>query len=93
MHAVATLACWSLLHLNFMSKKVQIVITNSEINYYHPVDCDFQVECLFPILEQWQYLIKMLKAKNKGRIPLTAKIYHQNKLCLSYKGTFAVIFN
>lgn len=44
LHAVATLACWSLLHLNL--EEVQIVITRSEVDYRAPVDGDFKAECV-----------------------------------------------
>jgi thioesterase domain-containing protein len=93
LHAVATLACWSLLHLNLKNKnlKNQIVITQSETNYHLPVDADFKVECELPDQEDWKRFIKILNAKKKGRIHLSARIYHQEQLCVSYRAAFAAI--
>lgn len=95
LHAVATLTCWSLLHLNLKSINLQnqIVITQSEVSYHLPVDSDFQVECVLPATEEWQRFIKMLHSKKKGRIRLSADIYHQTKLCVSYHATFAAILS
>src|ERR1700744_1244487 len=51
LHAVATLACWSLLHMNLLGlseKKFQIVIASSEVLYTAPVISDFKAECSTP---------------------------------------------
>ena len=45
LHAVATLACWSLLYVNLLEmseKNIQIVIASSEIFYTAPVISDFK---------------------------------------------------
>jgi thioesterase domain-containing protein len=93
LHAIATLACWSLLYLNLKEKKdsPQIVITESKIHYYAPLSSDFQAECLTPDPITWQQFLKMLHVKGKGRIQLSAKIYHQERLCVDYQGTFAAL--
>lgn len=95
LHAVATLACWSLLHVNLKNKnlKNQIVITQSETIYHWPVDSDFKVESKLPDQEDWQRFIKILNAKKKSRIHLSAHIYHKERLCVSYHGTFAAILS
>jgi len=94
LHAVATLACWSLLHVNLKKAKeadVQIVITKSEVSYQSPVDEDFRAECLMPEKETWNRFLKMLKLKGKSRIELSATIHNKGHLSVSYQGTFAAI--
>jgi thioesterase domain-containing protein len=93
LHAVATLACWSVLHLNLKEAKdtYQIVISKSDVNYLLPVDADFTVECTIAEHDAWQRFMKMLHAKGKARIQLSAKIYHNNRLAVDYQGTFAAI--
>jgi thioesterase domain-containing protein len=94
LHAVATLACWSLLHLNLKDERnpqIQIVITKSEINYYAPVDSDFEVECLIPDNSAWQRFLKVLHLKGKARIQLSARIYHKERLSVDYKAIFAAL--
>jgi len=94
LHAVATLACWSLLHLNLEGKsdeKIQIVITKSDVSYHAPVDTDFQVGCIMPEDAVWQRFIKTLRLKSKARIQLSATVYHKNRLAVDYQATFAAI--
>lgn len=95
LHAVATLTCWSLLHINLKNRNFQnqIVITESETTYHLPVDSDFEVECVLPDREEWERFIKMLNAKKKGRIRLCAHLFHKERLCVSYQATFAAILS
>lgn len=94
LHAAATLACWSLLHVNLeklSDHHFEIVITKSEVDFLAPVDADFQIECSLPEKESWARFIKMLFSKGKARISLSASIHHKGKLCVDYRGTFAAI--
>ncbi len=94
LHAVATLACWSLLYLNLEEKsdeKFQIVITKSEVSYDAPVDTDFRVECLTPENITWERFMKMLTSKGKARIKLSAYIYHKDRLSVNYQAEFAAL--
>ena len=94
LHAVATLACWSLVYVRLKevsAEHVQIVITKSEIVYHAPVDADFTVECISPESSVWHKFIKMLLSKGKARIQLSAKIYHNNQLCVEYQAQFAAL--
>lgn len=91
LHAVATLACWSLLHINLKDEQVQIVITKSDVAYHAPVDADFRVTCLMPELSAWQRFMKILQAKGKARIKLSASIYHKDRLAVEYQAEFAAI--
>jgi thioesterase domain-containing protein len=94
LHAVATLACWSLLHVNLavlLGDSIQIVIANSEIQYLSPVSQDFKVECSQPDSDTWVYFLKTLSKKGKARVTLQAKIFQMSKLCVDYSGTFVAI--
>lgn len=91
LHAVATLACWSLLYLNIHDSKFQIVITKSEIDYLAPIDSDFTAECIMPESDAWQRFMQMLRSKGKARILLSAKIHHNEKLAVDFQGIFAVL--
>ncbi|MBA2368402.1 MAG: YiiD C-terminal domain-containing protein [Candidatus Protochlamydia sp.] len=93
LHAVATLACWSLLHVNFQTLKenFQIVITKSETSYLAPVATDFKAECTLPNPSDWELFIYRLQKKGKARIKLSAQIFQYDQLCVDYSGTFAAI--
>jgi thioesterase domain-containing protein len=89
LHAVATLACWSLVHLNI--KGAQIVITKSDVEYLLPVDVDFQAVCMMPDVNVWGRFLVTLQRKGKARIQLSATIHQNKRLCIDYRATFAAI--
>lgn len=94
LHAVATLACWSLLHLNLtklFSNNFQIVIANSNVDYLAPVSQDFKVECNKPPTTDWEWFIKTFEKKGKARLKITATINQQDTLCVDYAGTFVAL--
>ncbi|KAF3361633.1 Uncharacterized protein PHSC3_001831 [Chlamydiales bacterium STE3] len=94
LHAVATLACWTMLYVNLQmikDRSFQIVITESHVSYKAPVGGDFKAACSKPELEEWQRFLKTLHKKNKARIHLTATIHYQGLLCVDYQGTFAAL--
>lgn len=94
LHAVATLACWSLLHLNLgelFEEHLQIVIASSEIAYRAPIASDFKAECRMPPPVEWERFLKTLQNKGKARIHLSAKIFQEHQLCVDYTGIFVAI--
>ncbi|HXF29469.1 MAG TPA: YiiD C-terminal domain-containing protein, partial [Chlamydiales bacterium] len=94
LHAVATLSCWSLMYIALQEvgiSDVQIVITESHVNYLAPVDSDFLAECKAPEKEAWDRFIHMLQAKGKARLKLSAKIFHKDHLAVDFQATFAAI--
>lgn len=94
LHAVATLACWSLLYVNLKEsgdESWQIVITKSDVAYHAPVDADFKAECLMPEDVAWKRFMKTLLLKEKARIQLNANIKHKERICVDYQGLFAAI--
>lgn len=94
LHAVATLACWSLLHVNTMNLypgSIQIVIANSEAAFLAPVTSDFKAECCLPDTHTRERFFTTLQKKKKARIKLDAQIWQDGKLCFDYSGVFAAI--
>lgn len=94
LHAVATLACWTLLYTQLKKasdKHFEIVITESQVSYLAPVDSDFAVVATAPEAAAWQRFLKILLAKGKARLELSASLTHKERLALSYTATFAAI--
>ena len=94
LHAVATLACWSLLHVNLLDiseRNIQIFIASSEIFYTAPVISDFKAECCTPDSLEWERFRKTLQRKGKARLKLNAKIFQDSQLCVNYSGQFVAI--
>lgn len=94
LHAVATLACWSLLHLNLeelYGETIQIVIASSEITYVTPVISDFKATCSLPDPIEWEHFTKMVQKKGKGRVHLHAQIFQGEQLAVHYSALFAAL--
>ncbi len=92
LHAVATLACWSLIYVNLEElQPLDIVITSSKIDYLLPVTSDFKAHCQIPEENAWKRFITMLRLKGKGRVSLQAMIYQNDRVAVYYEGTFAAI--
>jgi len=94
LHAVTTLACWSLLHINLTAlfkDPIQIVIASSEVKYLAPVTSDFKAECLHPDIDSWERFLAILRRKGKARLQLNAKIFEKDQLCVDYSGVFVAI--
>lgn len=96
LHSVATLTCWSLLHVNLLElfkDPVQIVIASSEINYLTPVSSNFKAECFHPKINAWERFLTILRKKGKARLQLNARISEKGQLCVDYSGIFVAIVN
>jgi thioesterase domain-containing protein len=94
LHAVATLACWSLLHVNLvelLKEHVHIVIASSEIEYLQPVTADFCAEASLPDKQEWEYFLKTLERRKKARVQLRATISLGGSACVTYEGSFVAI--
>lgn len=85
LHSVATLACFSLIHVNL---KGEIVISHSEVEYRFPVTDDFIAECRMPDPVEWERFMKIFQKKGKARIQLSARIVQEGRECVAYRGTF-----
>lgn len=94
LHALTTLACWSLLHLRLNEmgcEGFQIVIAHSEIDYLQPVTDDFKAECEWIDGENWERFLKIFQKKGKARLELDAKVLEEEKLCVDFKGIFVAL--
>ncbi|MGZ3732847.1 MAG: YiiD C-terminal domain-containing protein [Parachlamydiaceae bacterium] len=94
LHAVATLACWSLLHVNLRAlfeESFQVVIASSEIFYLAPMSSDFKAECCMPDTLNWERFQKTVQKRGKARLKLNAKIVQDTQLCVNYSGQFVAI--
>lgn len=89
LYAVATLACWSLIHVN-LPPGAQIVIGSGEISYLAPVTTDFTAECCMPEEGAWAQFVQMVEKKGKGRIKLCATIEQEGRLAVDFSGVFVV---
>lgn len=94
LHAVATLACWSLLHVNLQERfqeAPQVVIASSEVAYLAPVTRDFEATCSRPDTADWERFLKIFQKREKARLKLHATIFQDHRLCVDFSGIFVAI--
>ncbi len=93
LQAVATLACWTLLHVNLRedADPSEIVITSSNIDYIRPVTADFTATATLPEGARWQQFLKTFDRRGRARIQMTAHIMQDDDVAIDYTGTFAAL--
>lgn len=93
LQAVATLSCWSLMHLNLCdaAHPGEIVITASNIDYIRPVTGDFSARAKRPDKKRWAHFLKTFDRHGKARVQLTAHIMQNDELAIDYTGSFAAL--
>ncbi|NVJ97468.1 MAG: YiiD C-terminal domain-containing protein [Alphaproteobacteria bacterium] len=93
LQAIATLSCWTLMHLNLKDtvKASEIVITASTIDYIRPVTSDFSAHATRPDKKRWEQFLKTFDRHGKARIQLTAHIMQGEDLAIDYTGSFAAL--
>ncbi|TNE62150.1 MAG: hypothetical protein EP335_13350 [Alphaproteobacteria bacterium] len=92
LQVVATLACWTLLHVNARPlADGDIVISRSNISYISPVTGDFEARASLPESAVWRRFVAGLERHGKARIALQATIENQGRLAVDYRGTFALV--
>ncbi len=93
LQAVATLACWSLLHLNLkdMGHPAEIVITSSTIDYITPVTGRFEAEACLPDDSRWAQFTKTFDRHGRARVRLSAHIRQGADIAVDYSGSFAAL--
>ncbi len=98
LQSLATLACWTLMHINLRDSfsHAEIVITHSEIDYRSPISDDFFAVSQRPSEKIWQRFCRTLAKRGKSRISLEANVYQGPPFLntspnIAYTGTFAAI--
>lgn len=65
-----------------------IVISEGGIKYLAPVKGDFEVCCQAPENAMWENFFQSFIKKGKARLPLTANVMWNNKVCAVFQGTY-----
>lgn len=65
-----------------------IVISEGHIRYLSPVQGDFEARCLTPSMPEMEEFFHSLLKKGKARLPLTAEVVWNNKVCAIFQGTY-----
>lgn len=89
---LATLAGWALtmLRVEEMGMRPEVVVSRSSINYLKPVRKDIEVFCTMPNDAAIEKLQRTLERKGIGRWELAARIPATGVASVDYVGTYAV---
>lgn len=95
-HALATLSCWSFVHLLLKKEAIssEIVVASSNMAYLKPIRSDFTAQCSKPSAEQLERFIKCLRIKNRAKLKLSSSVTDNNALlCARFEGAFVASVN
>lgn len=91
LYAGSALACYGLFLMRLRDQGIQsndLVIAKGEIKYLAPVNQDASIRAQWPSLQEMELFFKTLQTKKKARIPMTAEISVQGKICAQFIGHF-----
>ena len=91
--SLATLACWTLIHLRLQQQPFAsgIVVRRSTIDYDAPIDGDFAAFCPSPATATWDAFIEALTRRGKGRIGLNSEILCNDETAARFQGEFVAL--
>lgn len=90
LNSVITLSGWGLLWLILRENRLsaRIVIQDSTCDYLLPVTSDFSARCRKPEAIQIEKLVRTLQKKGRARLELSASIFQNQQLAVSFKGRY-----
>ena len=91
--ALATLAAWALAHQKLLEEEgldVHLVIQRSRMEYLEPAAAEVDAECLAPVPEQWQRMLRTVERRGRGRIEIEVVLRAEGAVIGSFKGSFVV---
>lgn len=91
--ALATLACWTLIHLRLQELTFAsgIVVRRSTMDYDAPIDSDFSAFCPNPDPAAWTHFTETLTHRGKGRIKLGAEVLCRDACAARFAGEFVAL--
>ena len=92
--ALATLACWSLIHVRMQADGIagELVVTRSEIDYTAPVAAACTAVCEFSDDAAWERCKRLLARRNAGRLSLTSGVWlDATAPAATFRGDFAIM--
>jgi thioesterase domain-containing protein len=90
--SAVTLSGWalSMLVVEGMGLKPEVVVTRSRLEYLKPVREDIQAFCCMPDEESIEKLHRALMRKGVARWQLAAHVHSAGVLAVDYEGTYAI---
>lgn len=88
--ALATLSCWTLLHLRVANAalRARLVIQRGSMEYEQPIPGDFDAVCRFSDELAWERFQRMLVRRGRGRLTLAAHLVYNAQRMARFEGDF-----
>jgi thioesterase domain-containing protein len=88
--ALATLSCWTLLHLRVASAGLhaRLVIQRCTMEYERPIPGDFDAVCRFSDEVAWERFRSTLVRRGRARLTLTAHLVYDVQRMATFEGDF-----
>jgi len=93
MSAVAILAGWALVYVRLRQEGIQssVVIQRNTMNYDRPIPGEFTALSTVEDSTAWQRFVKVLKRKNRARIPVAVRLFFEGQSAGLLEGDFVAI--
>lgn len=91
--SLCTITGWSMCFVisKLLDIKCDMVVYESNMNYYRPITRDFIANVKFPSEEQIQTIKTKIAEKSKASLELEVNIIEDNQKCVKYIGKYAFI--
>ena len=91
--ALATLAAWAFAHRKLLDEHgldADLVIQRSRMEYFGPASAQVDAECVMPLPETWDRMLRTVRRRGKGRIQLKVELRSEGAVVGSFEGAFVV---
>ena len=91
--ALATLACWSLVHVRMQRDALagELVVMRSEMDYLAPATDACAGVCEFTDESAWSLCTRMLARRGRARLTLTSTVSIGDTCVATFDGAFAIV--
>ncbi|BAB78266.1 YiiD C-terminal domain-containing protein (plasmid) [Anabaena sp. FACHB-709] len=90
---LAILSAWTLVYVRLQELFInsRIVIRRNTVDYFQPLQGDFQAHCIAPVEDSWSSFVTNLDEKGKGRIILDAEITSSGICAAKFQGEYVAL--
>ncbi|MEM8981556.1 MAG: YiiD C-terminal domain-containing protein [Pseudomonadota bacterium] len=91
--ALATLACWSLIHVRMRKDQLagDLVVSRSTMAYTAPVLDACQARCVFADEAAWDKCRRLLLRRGRSRMELTSELFSDGQSVATFSGEFGIV--
>ncbi|MEM1263123.1 MAG: YiiD C-terminal domain-containing protein [Pseudomonadota bacterium] len=91
--SLATLACWSLIHVRMRNDNLagDLVVSRSTMSYTAPVQSACQARCVFANEAAWSKCRRLLNRRGRSRLELSSELSSAGQSVATFDGEFGIV--